>query len=344
MDDLLHGYVVNATITKGSIVRIDEAKARAVEGVIEIIHHDNRPKLAYFDFQYSDMDAPPGSPFRPFYDAEVQFADQPIALVVAETFEAARYAASLLEVTYAEVSFDVDLKANRHNGKPPSRGIDSIIKPLPPDDYGDFDAAYAAAAATFEGEFYHRAQHHNPLEMHATTTVYEGKNQLTIYDKTQGTTNSQIYVAGVFGLKLKNVRVLAPFVGGGFGSGLRPQYQLVMSVMAALHLKRNVRVVLDRTQMFTFGHRPETLQQLKFGAASDGTLTAVSHEAQAETSRFEDYHETVVNHAGIMYPVQNVHVDYKIVPLDRYTPLDMRAPRGRDRYTGHRNGYGSTSR
>ena len=302
--------------------------AREVEGVIDVLHHLRRPKLGYFDMQYSDMDAPPGSPFRPFYKAEVQFADQPVALVIADTFEAARYAASLLEVSYEQAPFEVDLRKNLHTARKPKEGIDSLLKPMPPDDYGDFDSAYAAADATFEGEFYHRSQHHNPMEMHATTTVYEGDGKLTIYDKTQGTTNSQLYVSGVFGLKMSDVRVIAPFVGGGFGSGLRPQYQLIMSVMAALHLQRNVCVQLDRAQMYTFGHRPETLQRLRFGASSDGTLTAVSHEAYAETSRFEDYHETVVNHAGMLYPVENVHLDYKLVPLDRFTPLDMRAPGG----------------
>ncbi|WP_116105619.1 xanthine dehydrogenase family protein molybdopterin-binding subunit [Lewinella sp. IMCC34191] len=327
-DDLLYGYVVNATITRGTITGIDERAAREIEGVVEIIHHLRRPKLGYFDMQYSDIDAPPGSPFRPFYDAEIQFAEQPIALVVAETFEAARYAASLVEVTYDKAPFDVDLHKNLDTARKPKKGIDSILKPMPPDDYGDFDGAYAAASATYEGEVYHRSQHHNPLEMHATITVYEADGKLTIYDKTQGTTNSQIYISGVFGMKMSDVRVIAPFVGGGFGSGLRPQYQLVMSVMAALHLQRNVCVQLDREQMYTFGHRPETLQRLRFGASADGKLTAVSHEAFAETSRFEDYHEAVVNHAGMLYPVENVHLEYKLVPLDRYSPLDMRAPGG----------------
>ncbi|MGB3798632.1 MAG: xanthine dehydrogenase family protein molybdopterin-binding subunit [Lewinella sp.] len=327
-DNLLHGYVVNATITKGRITGIDERAAREIEGVVEIMHHLRRPKMGYFDMQYSDIDAPPGSPFRPFYDAEVQFADQPIALVLADTFEAARYAASLLEVTYEEESFDVDMHKNLDKARKPKKGIDSILKPMPPDDYGDFEKAFAAADVTFEGEFYHRSQHHNPMEMHATTTVFEGDGKVTVYDKTQGTTNSQMYVSSALGLSMSDVRVIAPFVGGGFGSGLRPQYQVLLSVMAALQLERNVRVQLDREQMYTFGHRPETIQRLRFGATAGGTLTAVSHEAYAETSRFEDYHEAVVNHAGMLYPVENVHLDYKLIPLDRFTPLDMRAPGG----------------
>lgn len=327
-DDLLYGYVVNATVTRGRITGISETAARSVDGVVEIIHHERRPKLACFDFQYLDMDAPPGSTFRPFYDAEIQFADQPVALVVAETFEAARYAASLLDLQYEEDEFNVDLHANLDKAHKPSRGVDALLKPLPPDDYGDFKTAYEAAAATFDGQMYHRSQHHNPLEMHATTTVYEGEGKLTIYDKTQGTTNSQLFVSNIFGLKMKNVRVIAPFIGGTFGSGLRPQYQLLLSVMAALYLKRNVRVQLDRAQMFTFGHRPETQQHVRFGATAAGKLSAVSHTARAETSQFEDYHEVVVNHAGMLYPVENVHMDYKLVSLDRYTPLDMRGPGG----------------
>ncbi|PPK86573.1 xanthine dehydrogenase molybdenum binding subunit apoprotein [Neolewinella xylanilytica] len=327
-ENLLHGYVVNAKITKGRITGIEERAAREVEGVVEIMHHLRRPKMGYFDMQYSDIDAPPGSPFRVFYDANVQFNEQPIALVLADTFEAARYAASLIEVSYEEDPFDVDLHKNLDKARKPKEGIDSILKPMPPDDYGDFDRAFGEAAATYEGEVYHRSQHHNPLEMHATTTVYEGKGKVTVYDKTQGTTNSQMYVSSALGLKMSDVRVIAPFVGGGFGSGLRPQYQVLLSVMAALYLKRNVRVQLDREQMYTFGHRPETLQRVRFGASADGKLTAVSHEAYAETSRFEDYHETVVNHAGVLYPVENVHLDYQLVPLDRFTPLDMRAPGG----------------
>lgn len=326
--DLLHGYVVNTAVVRGRITDIDETRSRSVPGVVEIFHHGRRADLACLDMLYSDMDAPPGSPFRPLYDAEIQFAGQPVALVVAETFEAARYAASLLEISYEREDFDVDLMNNLAKAKKPSAGLATLIKPLPPNDKGDFDAAFAAADARFEGEFHHGSQHHNPLEMFATTTVYEGEGKLTIYDKTQGTNNSQLYVSNVFGLKMSNVRVIAPYIGGSFGSGLRPQYQLVMSVLAALQLERNVRVAMDRNQMFTFGHRPETNQRMRFGATADGKLTAVSHTALAETSRFEDYNEVVVNHAGMLYPVENVTMEYKLVPLDRYTPLDMRAPGG----------------
>jgi len=326
--DLLYGYIVNGTITKGKIKSIKESKTRAVAGVVEIFSHLNRSCLPWLDVMYSDMDAPPGSPFRPFYDATIQYNGQPIALVVADTFEAARYGASLLEVEYETEDFDVDLHKNLDKARDPAKGLATLIKPLPPSPKGDFDAAYASAAATYEGTFDHGTEHHNPMELFATTTVYEGEGKVTIYDKTQGTTNSQLYVSNLFGLSLGDVRVVAPFVGGGFGSGLRPQHQLVLSVMAALELKRNVRVAMDRAQMYTFGHRPQTIQTTRFGADADGKVTAMNHKAIAETSRFEDYNEVVVNWGNILYPAMNTKLEYQLTSLDLYTPMDMRAPGG----------------
>jgi len=326
--DLLYGYVVNSTITKGKIKAIDTSDAKALEGVIEVFTHENRPSTAWFDFQYADMDAPPGTVFKPLKDNEIKYNGQPIALVVAETFEMARYAATKVKLAYAEEEFETDLKANIGKARKPKKGLASMLKPPPPKPTGDFEKAWQNSFVQSSGEFYHGTEHHNPMEMFATTVLYEGKNKLKIYDKTQGTINSQMYVANVFGLKMKNVQVIAPFVGGAFGSGLRPQYQLFMAVMASLQLKRNVRVTLDRAQMFTFGHRPPTLQVTKFGADENGKVNAIYHNAIGETSQFEDYVETVVNWANMIYPAENTLLEHKLVPLDVYSPLDMRAPGG----------------
>jgi len=326
--DLLYGYVINATITKGKIIRIHEEAARALPGVVEIFTHENRPSLAWFDFQYADMDAPPGHVFKPLKDAKVRYNGQPIGLLVAETFELARYAASLVTVDYEEEPFATDLNKELGRAHDPKLGMAMLLKPLEPKPRGDFKKAYEASAFKSDQEFFHGAEHHNPLELFATTTVYEGDGKLTIYDKTQGTVNSQLYVGNVFGLHFKNVRVIAPYVGGGFGSGLRPQYQLFMSVLASLQLKRNVRVTLERHQMFTFGHRPQTLQRTRFGAEADGRVNALYHSAYGETSRFEDYTEVVVNWSNMLYPADNTHMEYKLVDLDFYSPLDMRSPGG----------------
>jgi len=326
--DLLYGYVVNSTITRGKIKSIDTSEIKKLDGVIEVFTHENKPSTAWFDFQYADMDAPPGKVFKPLKDNEVKYNGQPIALVVADTFEMARYAATKISVIYEDEDFETDLKTNLHKARDPKKGLASMLKPPPPKPTGDFEKEYDHSFVKIDSNFSHGTEHHNPMEMYASTVIYEGKDKLKIYDKTQGTINSQMYVANVFGLKMKNVQVISPFVGGGFGSGLRPQHQLFMAVMSSLALKRNVRVTLDRAQMYMIGHRPPTLQHTKFGADENGKVNSMYHKATGETSRFEDYVEIVVNWANMLYPAENTLLEHEIVPLDVYSPLDMRAPGG----------------
>ncbi|SFD88493.1 xanthine dehydrogenase family protein molybdopterin-binding subunit [Spirosoma endophyticum] len=331
--DLAYGVVVSSAIAKGKIKSLDTSDALALDGVLQVFTHENRPKIAWFDISYNDQDAPPGSPFRPLYDATIKYSGQPIALVVAETFEVARYAATLIRADYEEATHETDLEANLHKARKPKSGIASLLKPPPPKPRGDFDKVYEEDPNKITGRYVHAAEHHNPMELFATTVVFEkggkdGKGKLTIYDKTQGVTNSSMYVSQVFNIPSDDIRVLSPYMGGGFGSGLRPQYQLFLSVLAARELKRSVRVSLTRQQMFTFGHRPATVQNVALGALEDGTLNALCHDATGETSQFEDYTEIVVSWGGMLYPPKNVTMEYKVVPLDVYSPLDMRAPGG----------------
>ncbi len=325
---LTYGYVVSSTITKGKITHIDTSEALSLPGVLAVITHENRPKIAWLDMSYKDQDAPPGSPFRPLRDSKISFSGQPIALVVAETFELARYAASLIRVDYSEKPHETNLDTNLHRARKPDVGLASLLKPPPPKPRGNFDEVYATSPAKVEGRYSHSPEHHNPMEMFASTVVYEKDGKLTIYDKTQGAQNSQLYVKQAFGMSFSDVRVISPYVGGAFGSGLRPQYQLFLAVMAARELKRSVRVTLTRQQMFTFGHRPATIQNIALGADSTGKINAIYHDAVGETSQFEDYTEIVPTWSPMIYPAENVTLDYKIVPLDVFTPLDMRAPGG----------------
>ncbi|RYC67284.1 xanthine dehydrogenase family protein molybdopterin-binding subunit [Spirosoma sordidisoli] len=326
--DLTYGVVVSSTITKGTITRIDTSKALALDGVLEVFTHKNRPKTAWFDMSYKDQDSPPGSPFRPLHNDQVKYNGQPIALVVAETFEVARYAATLVEIDYDPEPCETDLLKHLHEARDPKSGVANLFKPLPPKPRGDSAAAYANAPVSMSARYIHGMQHHNPMEMFATTVEYGRNGHLTIYDKTQGATNSQLYVTQAFNLSFDQVRVISPYVGGGFGSGLRPQYQLFLAVMAARALERSVRVSLTRQQMWSFGHRPATVQNIRLAANADGTLAAVEHEAIAETSQFEDYTETVVNWTGKLYDCANSTLSYKVKSLDMYSPLDMRAPGG----------------
>ena len=318
--ELLHGCVVNSTIAKGRIEAIDTARARAVRGVVAVLTHENRPTIAWNKRKYCDDDAPSGRPFRPLGDAKIVYSGQPVALVVAQDFETARYAASLVEVRYSQASHATDLLAERERAFYPNRsGNEAPTR-------GDVDAGLAQAAVRHRGEYRIAIEHHNPMEPHAATVVWEGDGKITVHDKTQGAMNTHRYVCGVFGFKDEEVRVEAPFVGGAFGSGLRPQYSLFLAVLAAKALERSVRVVLSREQMFTFGFRPDDLQTIEIGARADGTLTAIKHASIQNTSQFEDYTETIVDWSGLLYACPNVACDHKLARLDLYTPIDMRAP------------------
>lgn len=321
---LLHGVLVSATIARGRIKRIDASAALAEVGVLHVLTHENRPSLPWFDRSYTDDDAPAGSPFRPLYNATILFDSQPIALVVADTFETARAAARLMVVEYDVEAPETDLAAQRARAREPSRW--TLGRKPPPKARGDVDAALAAAAARVDVEYGAAAEYHNPMELFASTVMVESDGSLTIYDKTQSALSSQSYVTRVFDMDKDQVRVVSPFVGGAFGSGLRPQHQLFFAVMAARELGRSVRVGLTRQQMFTFGYRPRTLQRVQLGADANGRVTAISHDAVAETSRFEDYAEVVVNWGSLLYAPEASRATHQLVPLDLYTPLDMRAP------------------
>lgn len=325
-DGLLYGHVVSSPIGKGKIVSVNTSEALSVKGVLQVFTHENVSGMAWFDRSYKDDDAPAkGSPFRPLQSNEIQFSQQPVALVIAETFEAARYASSLVrfEFTVEEEKMVTDLLQNLDKAEKPKKHRVPPAKPR-----GDAEKAFKAAQYKVQEEYYHGPEHHNPMEMYASTVVYGDDGKLTVYDKTQGVLNSQDYITKVFGLSAKDVRVVSPFMGGGFGSGLRPQYQLYMAVLAALELKRSVKVSLTRQQMFSFGHRPATLQQISLGASGDGKLQAVMNSTFSETSMFEEYTEDIVNWSGLLYQCENVQLEHKVVPMSFFTPLDMRAPGG----------------
>ena len=322
-EGLLYGYIINSAIAKGEIASIDSSEALKLEGVIKIFTHEEVSGLAWFNIKYKDMDSPAGNPFRPLHDNKILYSMQPIGLVIAESFELARYAASLVKVLYDQEEHVTNLQENLQLSKEAPMGKIGYVQPK---DRGDAETAYGQSEFKIQGEYVHAAEHHNPLEMFATTAIWEGKDKITLYDKTQGVSNVQTYISNVFGLKMKNVRVISPFVGGGFGSGLRPQYQVFMATLAALELKRPVKVVMTRQQMFSFGHRPGTVQRVAMSADANGKLTSIQHGAWGETSKYEDYTEIVVNWSGTMYNCENVKLKYELVKLDVATPTDMRAP------------------
>ena len=323
-DDLGYGVVVSSTIASGTITAIDAEAALGVPGVVKVYTHENRPRTAWLDYNYRDEVAPPGSPIRPLHDASVSYSGQPVALVVAESYEVARYAASLVVVRYEAASHATDLEARMSEAYVPPKKRSGVAPPPKP--RGDAEGAFAAAPVRLQNEYRHAIEHHNPMEPHATTVVWEGEGKITVHDKIQGAQNTHGYVTSVFNLSADDVRVISPYVGGAFGSGLRPQYQVFLAVLASLDLKRSVRVVLSRDQMFTFGYRPDTIQTVSLGADRDGGLQAVMHDAVAGTSHYEDYQEVVVNWSGLLYDCANAKFGYKLAKINTATPCDMRAP------------------
>ena len=250
---LAHGAVVTSTIAKGRIARIDTSEALRVEGVLDVLTHENRPPHGRASTSaYKDDVAPEqGSPFRPLYDDKILFNGQPIALVLAEEWEIARFAASLVRVEYKP-----EAVRDRPLCRSATRPV-TVEKPEKP--RGKADKAFAAAAVRHEAEYFIPIEHHNPMELFASTVIWEGGGKLTVYDKTQGVQNVQRYLCGVFNMKPDDVRVLSPYVGGGFGSGLAAAIPgRAGGAWRARRCKRSVRLVLTRQQMYGLGYRPAT--------------------------------------------------------------------------------------
>jgi xanthine dehydrogenase YagR molybdenum-binding subunit len=164
------------------------------------------------------------------------------------------------------------------------------------------------------------------MELCASTVIYEDDGRLTVYDKTQGVQNVQRYLCGVLGMNPQDVRVVSPFVGGAFGVGLRPQFEAVLAVLAARMLRRSVRVVLTRPQMYALGYRPAMIQRIALGANTGATLDAIMHDAVTVTSQYEDYYRQETGWSGLLYRCANAKYAHRLAKLDLPTSCDMRAP------------------
>jgi xanthine dehydrogenase YagR molybdenum-binding subunit len=271
---LAHASLITSAIARGRIARIDASEALSVAGVIDELTHQHRPPMANTDNAYKDDVAPEGSPYRPLYDDRIMFSGQPIALVVAEEPEIARFAASLVRAEYDKEAHVTDLHRQRDAATPvkaPTNPLEALF--TPPKPRGAPEQVLAAAAVRHSAEYFVPIEHHNPMELCASTVIFEPDGKLTIYDKTQGVQNVQRYVCSVLEMNPDDVRVMSPFVGGGFGSGLRPQFQVVLAALAARELKRSVRLVLTRQQMYALGYRPAMIQQIELGANPAGRST-----------------------------------------------------------------------
>ncbi|MEJ2790558.1 MULTISPECIES: xanthine dehydrogenase family protein molybdopterin-binding subunit [unclassified Pseudoxanthomonas] len=309
---LTYGFIVLSTIAKGRITQIDTRAAEASAGVIKVFTHLNAGKLG----KPPAADASPTWAW-PLQSDQVFFNGQPIALVVAETYEQARHAARLVQVSYQAQPHETNVATLLDRAKPAPREA-------PP--RGNPQAAMQAASVKVQSEYRIPIEHHNPMEPHAAIAFWEG-DQLTIFDKTQNVYGVQQHLSQGLGVPAGNIRVVSPFVGGAFGASLKPNYYPSLTALAARELKRPVKVVFTRAQMFTgHGYRPETIQKVALGAAPDGKLQAIIHEAFHNTSSFESFSDNTTGFLKQVYACPNLHAPLKIAATDLATPTWMRAP------------------
>lgn len=316
---LTYGVLVTSTIAKGRITAIDSKAAENAPGVLGVISHLNSPKVP--GFQPVDKAANPRGQewngLKVFFDDKVYSNGQPIAIVVADTYERAVHAASLVKVKYIKEEHQTDFEKNRSKAV---AGRGGSYK------RGEADA-YMQAAVQLESEYTIPIETHNPMEMHAIIAAWDGPEKITVYDKTQGPKDTQRDLVRAFQLKEENVHVIAEYVGGAFGSALRTWPHEMATVIAAKKLNRPVKLMLSRDQMFTMvGYRPCAWQKIGIGATADGKFTGITHHAVAQTSSYENFTEGIVNATKFMYECPNVDTDYKLVPLDVATPIWMRGP------------------
>lgn len=315
----LHAVMVLASIARGRIAGIDLAAAERVEGYVAALTHENAPRL---------NGAVTG---RPGLDKHLLLLDgdaiaydrQPIAVVVAETLEAAHECAAAVAVRYETqppVTGLGDPRATRF--APEHTAHDE-----PPDIVrGDAAAARAGAAVVVATTVSTPFETHNPIEPHASIAHWED-DRLTIYDATQGVFEERRKLASVFGVPEENVRVVSPFVGGGFGNKGSVWTHQCLAAAAARLTRRPVKLALPREAMFaTTGHRPRTVQTLTFGADRDGRVTSFAHDVLATTSTYDVFTESSGEYTAMAYAFPNVDIRHRLVRLNIGTPTFMRAP------------------
>ncbi|OUJ74874.1 xanthine dehydrogenase family protein molybdopterin-binding subunit [Hymenobacter crusticola] len=327
LPNLVHAVLVGSTIAKGSIKNIETRQAERAPGVLAVITHLNSPKVPGFAERDHPAEPPTaGQPLRVFHDNKVVFNDQPIAVVVADTLERARYAASLVKAQYDQDKHQTNLEANLGQGYLPAQAKKNPKSPLADYQRGEADA-YKNGATKLEAEYVIPSEMHNPMELQSIIAHWEAPDRLTVYDKTQAVIGTQRAFAKDWGIPEANVKVIATFVGGAFGNGLHNWPHETAAIIAAKKVGRPVKLVLTREQMFTMvGYRPYTWQKIGMSATPDGKLTAITHESVGQTSTYEQFTESTLQQTRMMYTAPNVTTRYRIASLDVSTPVWMRGP------------------
>ena len=308
--NVAHGFIVKSTVAAGSITDIDTSVAEKSPGVIGVITHKNALKLTPYD----SMRAGTGI----LQDANINFFGQNIGVVVAETYEQARYAARLVKVSYNAAEPKADF----------GRVIENAVKISGREDAlrGNFDSAFGSGDHKIDVTYETPVEHHHPMEPHAAIAVWDGDN-LTLYSATQSVDNVQSGLAKAFGLKPENVRIISPHVGGGFGSKGGAWANVPLAAMAAKIVGRPVKLGLTRQNMFnSVGLRQRDRQRLRVAATNDGKLVALGHDTTTHTAPTNEFAEPCGSLASMMYDVANSRISYRIAVMNIISGTYQRAP------------------
>jgi len=314
VDNPLYLYPLHSDIARGRVARIDASEAEALPGVIAVISHQNAPTLA--DTRDRELAI--------LQSDEVAFRGQYIGAVVAETFEIARHAASLVNISYDEEPHDAAFSPDRDDLYIPERLNAGFTTDT---EEGDVDEAFSSAAVTLDETYTTPMEHNNPMEPHTSVALWEA-GDLTLYESTQGAHTVRRSISRLFGLDRERVRVVALHVGGGFGSKGLPHANTVLAVMAAQVVEgRPIKFALTRQQMFSsVGYRTPTVQRVRLGADENGRLAATSHDVIEQTAKIKEFAEQTASATRTMYATQTRRTTHRLAALDVAVPSWMRAP------------------
>jgi xanthine dehydrogenase YagR molybdenum-binding subunit len=319
-----YAAVVRSTVARGRIREIEGTSAQRSPGVLAVLTYKNAPKLAYRPHKGAP-DPVHGERLHVLQDEHVNHQGQPVALVIADTLEQAVHAATLVRVSYAEERAVTDT-SRAEPVLPTHDKSDQGAGQAPETHRGEPQQALARSPMRIDHEYLIPRENHNPIELHATTAAWNG-NRLTLWDKSQYVRNVAEEIAAVFGIPEQNVRVISPFVGGAFGSGLRAWPHVTLAALGARAVNRPVKLMLSRREMYYgVGYRPHTVQRVALGASQEGRLEAIVHDAWQETSTYEEYSEALLNATRFLHSCPNVYTRHRIARLNVHTPTYMRAP------------------
>ncbi|WP_043341309.1 xanthine dehydrogenase family protein molybdopterin-binding subunit [Belnapia moabensis] len=315
---MLHAALAVSSVARGRVTGLDLEAARAHPGVVAVMTPENRPALA------QDPDEKAG-PFvfrmELLQDDTVRYVGQPVAVVIAETLEAATEGAALLAPRYATEPVSTGLE-DGEAFVPPAVGVGAPAEVR----HGDVEAGLVAAARRVEAVYETPAQYHNAMEPHAVVAAWEG-DRLFIDTPSQGLAMAVGRVAGLFGIPPENIEIRSPFLGGGFGSKGAISGPQVLGILAAKLVGRPVKLVLKRDQMYgPVGHRAPTRQTLRLGVDGEGALTALHHHVRTTSSRYDDFFEPSGSVSHTLYASPAIATTSDAVRLDTGTPIFMRAP------------------